>query len=377
MKVLLVIPYFHPKVGGLENYALAIAGGLVKKGWQVVVVTSNHLRRKKDKDLVNGIIVYRLPTLLSLSNTPINPFWFVDLTRIISEEKPDLINGHTPVPFISDVAAIVSFFKKKPFILTYQNDLIKDNALLNIIFDMYYATMGHVVFSIAKRIVVTSSYYANNSKYLLKFKSKLEIIPPGVYLPISRHSSSKNGKLNVLFVGQLSKTHSHKGLDYLLHSIQLLKKSYPMISLTVVGDGDNNEHYKNLAKKLNVDRDISFKGLLDDDELSECYQKATVVVLPSYSSAEAFGMVLIEAAAHHKPVVGSNIGGIPAVISNGQTGFLTEPRNARDLADKIEILFKDPKRASQMGENGFQKVVKDFTWDLQIAKTDKLFKKYI
>src|SRR3712207_4234978 len=107
MKLMIIAPYFYPKIGGLENYAYNIALGLKKKfKWNIVVVTSNHVEKKYKEEKINGLKIYRLPYLFKLSNTPINPFWYFQIREIIKKENPDVINAHTPVPFISDIAAI-------------------------------------------------------------------------------------------------------------------------------------------------------------------------------------------------------------------------------------------------------------------------------
>src|SRR5437667_4672077 len=108
-KIIIVTPYFYPRTGGLENYAFNIAKGLKKKNrWNVTVITSNHLGNKKTKEFIEGIKIYRLPILFKISNTPINPMWYFDIKKIIFEEKPDVINAHSPVPFIADITASVS-----------------------------------------------------------------------------------------------------------------------------------------------------------------------------------------------------------------------------------------------------------------------------
>ena len=128
-KVMFVTPYFPPKIGGAENYAYNIAKGLKKKyGWEVVVVTSNHEQPHKYKEeTLDGMKVYRLPRWFKLSNTPINPMWYFMIKKIIKKENPDIINGHSPVPFIADVAARIA--GKLPFILTYHAGSMKKDKL--------------------------------------------------------------------------------------------------------------------------------------------------------------------------------------------------------------------------------------------------------
>src|SRR5260221_10829938 len=125
MKIVIIIPYFYPTIGGLQNYALHIAKGLQKLQNKVIIITTNHAEKKYVVETIENLVIYRLPVQFRISNTPLNIQWFSDIENIIQNEKPDIINGHTPVPFISDIAAIIAKKHKIPFVLTYQNDLIK------------------------------------------------------------------------------------------------------------------------------------------------------------------------------------------------------------------------------------------------------------
>ena len=124
VKLLLVTPYFPPHPGGLEAYAFNIAQGLMQTyNYEVVVVTSNPNGKKQIIEDYCGIKVYRLPIMLRISNTPINPLWYVTLKRIVRAEKPDIINSHQPVPFIGDLTA--SLTGNIPFVLTYHSGTMR------------------------------------------------------------------------------------------------------------------------------------------------------------------------------------------------------------------------------------------------------------
>lgn len=385
MKLLLVIPYFFPKIGGLENYALQISRGLQEKyKWTVVIITTNHEKNVYKEDTVFGMKVYRLPRLIKLSNTPINPFWYFSIDDIVSKEKPDIINGHTPVPFISDIAERVAYKHKIPFVLTYQNDLVKNSWLLSVLIKVYYMCMGSQTLFQAKKIIASSEYYVKNSSYLKQYAVKIDIIPPGVSLP---HFSLANldskilhdtlalyrDKKNILFIGQLDKTHMHKGLSYLFSSLALVLKKVTNAHVTVIGKGDNISGYTNEVEKLNLQKYVSFLGFVSDEKLPYYLQACDVVVLPSYNDSEGFGMVLIEAGASKKPVIASNIGGIPSVVKNRETGFLVEPKNVQELSSAILKILTNPTLSKEMGLNNYHLVKDNFSWDMQIKKTYDVF----
>ncbi len=376
MKLLVIAPYFFPKIGGLENYAWHIARGLrTKYGWAIVAIGANHTTSSYSEETIDGIKIYRLPYWFKLSNTPINIGWLWDIARIIKKEKPDLVNGHTPVPFISDLAAIVCKFLSIPYILTYHNDLVKNNVL-DVVFRLYYATLGKITFTFSTYIIATSTYYAKHSLYISTYKDKIRIIPPGVDLarmdhivpPESLVQTYKDRKV-VLFVGQLDRTHQHKGLAYLIEAMQKVQQGVPKACLLVIGKGDMLAHYRSATSDICAE----FQSDIDDTRLVEYYKIADVVVLPSTSQAEGLGMTLLEAAACRKPVVGSRVGGIPYVIEDGVNGLLATAADHKDIANKILQLLNNSLTASQMGEAGYKKVAKEFTWDTQVTKAHILF----
>src|SRR3989338_4119208 len=117
-KLLMVTPYFYPKIGGLENYAFNISKGLKEKyNWEIVVITSNHENTGYQEETINGIKIYRLPRWFKVSNTPINPMWYWQIKDIIKKENPNVINAHSPVPFIADMAAKAAKSLGIPFVL--------------------------------------------------------------------------------------------------------------------------------------------------------------------------------------------------------------------------------------------------------------------
>ncbi len=381
-KVLMVTPYFYPKTGGTENYALQIAQGLKKTyAWEIVVVTANHIANGEQKVSYKGITIYRLPISYKISNTPVGLHWKNQIDTIIEKEQPDVINGHTPVPFISDIAARVAKKRNIPFVLTYQNDLVKNNPILQFIINNYYFFMGNTTGKIATKIIVSSAYYPTVSPYLKQFANKLSVISPGVAIPFfdktiptrNLYNRYKNKKI-VLFVGQLDKTHRHKGLHILMKAMREIITTDTTCHLVVIGKGDMIDEYTSLATAVGIHNNIEIITDANNQKLVNYYKLSDVVVLPSINKSEGFGMVLIEANACKKPVIGSRIGGIPYVIQDNKTGLLVNPGDVTDLTKALKKILSNPSLAQKLGENGYKRVLKEFTWDQQVTKTHTLFR---
>lgn len=369
MRILVIVPYYSPHLGGLENYARHISQGLSDLGHEIMIVTSNHLIRHKEVVTIDGIKVHRLPYWFKLFNTPVNPLWRIQLRRIVKNYQPDVINAHTPVPYISDTGERVR--GNIPFILTYHNDLTKNNYILDILCQLEYMLLTNKTLRRSTNIIGTSSTYIEHSRYLSPHIDKCRVISPGVDTKLYTIQKKDNTQSKVLFVGQLHSNHSHKGLNVLIRAMPLLKSEN--VELIIVGEGDDIPRYKALALELGVSS-INFMGRISDKQLASTYQSASVLILPSTTKAEGFGMVILEAAACGTPTIASNIGGISEAVQNGKTGLLIEPNNTRALAEAIDVVLGDPILREQLGSNAYQRAINDFNWSLQSKKTEKVFK---
>lgn len=381
MKILIVTPYFHPSIGGVQNYVLNIAR-LLKKEYKhkIVIITSGDKRGQVEKSVFEDMTVYRLPYDIKLSNTPIGFSWKQQIKDIITDEKPDVINAHTPVPFMADMAARAS--GPITFTLTYHNDLAKSSLLGNCLAKAFYILFSKRTMRRSDRIIATSSYYVATSPYLQKYKEKVEIVSPGV--DFSRFNtkvektllkSKYPDKKIVLFVGSMEKTHTHKGVDVLIKAVAQAKKVIPNIQLVVVGGGDAIPMYMQLAKDLEVTDVIDFPGFIDDQVLPEYYAGSDVFVLPSTNEAEGFGMVLAEAIACGTFVIGTKVGGIPFVIDDETAGLIVEPNNVKSLTDAIQITLLDRKNLIATLNKKTQKAASRFSWSQSVTQTDSILRR--
>ncbi len=357
VKLLLVTPYFLPHPGGLEAYAFNIAKGLMQTyDYEIVAVTSNPNGKKQIIEDYCGIKVYRLPIILQIANTPINPLWYFPLKKIIRAEKPDIINSHQPVPFIGDLAAFVA--GDIPFILTYHAGTMKKNKFpIDIIIHLYEKFVLPYTAKKAKSIICASNFVRNT--ILKKYASKCTVIHPGVDIALFKPNPSIKKEENlILFICSRKSMHKMKGLYCLLDAI----KSFSEVKLRIIGE-----------KADFTDKRITTVGIKQGNDLVEEMQKASVVILPSIGHMEAFPMTLIEAMACQTPVIGANRGGIPEVIREGIDGFVVPAEDSNALALAISKIMADRDLATRLGQSGEAKVREHLTWETRVALTKVVF----
>lgn len=357
VKLLLVTPYFPPYPGGTETYAFNIAKGLMQTyDYEVVVVTSNPQGKKQIIEDYRGIKVYRLPIMLRISNTPINPLWYGTLKGIIHTEKPDIINSYQSVPFIGDLTAFLS--GNIPFILTYCSGKMRKNKFLSdIILFLYERFVWPRTAKKAAKIICLSNFVRNT--ILKRYAFKSTVIHPGVDISLFKPDPTTEKKENlILFICGSKIMHRLKGLYYLLEALKLL----PEVTLHIIGE-----------KVYFTDKRFIAVGIKRGKDLVEEMQKASVVVLPSLIDVESFGMVLIEAMACQTPVVGTNSGGIPEVIEDGVDGFIVPTNDSKALALAISKILTDKELATRMGHSGEAKVREQLAWETRVALTKEVF----
>jgi alpha-maltose-1-phosphate synthase len=172
----------------------------------------------------------------------------------------------------------------------------------------------------------------------------------------------------VLFVGRLT---PHKGLDRLLQAMP--RDAELSIHGTVGHDPAPPEsEYPRHLRGLAAGRRVRFYGPATEHELPWLYRRAAVFALPSVAHtcygrsvaiSELLGLSVLEAMASATPVVASRIGGLPEVVSDGETGFLVEPGDVTALHDRLATLLSDRQLARRLGDNARAAVVDRFTWD--------------
>ena len=354
--VAIVAPYYPPKIGGVENYAERVATAVAAApDLRAVVLTTNTAGRRSILDVSGDVPVIRLGTWARLSNTPLSPLWPIELRRWLRRFDADLINVHQPVPGLGDLAMAVR--GKRPVVLTYHaGSMRKGTPLLDAVIGGYERRVLPRTFARAALLVGVSP-----ASLATGFPGAIQITPgvDGQRFTAGRTPSGRARTL--LYVGRMDRSSAWKGVDVLVRAFAAIA-DIPDARLRLVGAGDATADLAALARRLGVLDRIDFAGELRGADLVAAMQQAAVAVLPSRSAAESFGMALIEAMSCGTPVVGSDVGGIPYVITHGVTGLLVPPGDAGILADACRQILTDGALADRLADAGRRHVTACYAW---------------
>ena len=152
-------------------------------------------------------------------------------------------------------------------------------------------------------------------------------------------------------MGRLSK---EKGIKYLIKAMTDITKKIPAVHLNITGGGPEKENLERLIKQLKLEKNVSFIGQIPNKEIERYYKISNILIVPSICE-EVFPLVGIEAMSAGRPVIGTRVGGIPEWLDDGKTGFLVDPGNSAQIAEKVIQLFSNRKLMDKMGENGRKK----------------------
>jgi glycosyltransferase involved in cell wall biosynthesis len=210
---------------------------------------------------------------------------------------------------------------------------------------------------------------------------KIQVIPPGID---TKKFHAKNdgeafktryhchGSKVILSVGRLN---YQKSFQYLIKAMPMVLQQIPNVKLIIVGEGEQLAYLNQLSKSLGLSESVIFTGAIDSTEIPNAYSAADVFVLPSLF--ESFGIVLIEAQAAGKPVIGTRVGGVPEALVDGETGFLVEPGDPKPLGAAIIRVLSDENLARKMGEKGKKFVEARFSIQSAVSSVIDVYKKLV
>ena len=286
---------------------------------------------------------------------------FFKCLKICRKWRPDIIHAHWPFPHAYIALGAAKLFRI-PLVLNFHGA-----ELLLIRKKKWVKPLLKFAIGQAQAVFANSSFTAGKIKAIRNVD--VEWSPYGTTLDEREGSGLAphpvNGKFKVLFVGRHIE---RKGICYLIEAAKYL--SADKFEIRIVGEGDLTEELKAQAAQLEGDKNaasIVFTGKLVAPELAREYREANVFVLPAIvdhkGDTEGLGVVLIEAMELGLPIIASDVGGIPDVVVNNESGILVPEKDPVALADAIKRIESDPQYTESLLEGARNRIAEHFTWD--------------
>ena len=293
----------------------------------------------------------------------------LNLKRLIREKSIDLVHVNT---IVSTYGAFAGKLARKKVLWHIHEDISKG---------LWNRFLRQLIRVLSDRIVVVSDRIHRS----FGNKNKVTTIHNGIDIKefvkdMEGDTIKQEFDLNKNFpiIGVIGSISPAKGHKYFLKALVEVERKYPKVATLIVGESPPvfrrwRGRMEELVKRIGLKERVIFTGLRED--ISQIMAALDIFVLPSVY--EAFGLVLLEAMAFKKPIIASNVGGIPEIVEDGITGLLVPPGDPESLAKAIIEITQHPKEAMKLGERGRERVKRYFSLDVYVQKIEKVYKEIL
>jgi glycosyltransferase involved in cell wall biosynthesis len=226
-------------------------------------------------------------------------------------------------------------------------------------------------------LVITDKLQEEANKNLPIDKEKVKKLTYGISKPQSNMKLNKSNFMNhnnidpeIFSIGIFSRVEEQKGQHLVLDAINM---SSNLMQLCIIGHVMSKQYKEDLlinAKIYHLTNYLKFINFVDSPMSYMPF--FDIVVMPTYE--ETFGLVVAEAMIMGVPVIGSNAGGVPEIISHGTNGLLFETKNASDLSKKIDMLYENKTLRDQLVSNASEYAYKRYDYDKHFDRLEEIFK---
>ena len=373
-KIVLIGPVY-PYKGGISHYTGMMYRALSKK-YQTYMVSYSFqypklLYKKEQRDYTNDS--FRVEDTKYWIHTA-NPVNWIHAASKIKKLQPDLVIIQWWHPYFAPCYwALTRMLGKKKIIFVCHNVFPHERFPMD-------RMLTKMVLKRGNAFIVQSGKDAEDLQTILPGAKYEQAVHP-TYNAFKFENMSKERGRELLDITEKEKVllffgfvREYKGLKYLIQALPRITERCEDVRLFVVGDfggAENREAYEKLMEENAVRSHITIcDGYIPDREIEKFFAACDLVVLP-YVSATQSGIVQI-AYGFEKPVVVTNVGGLPDVVEDGKTGYVVEPENPTALADAVVRYFKE-NREKEFEEN-VKKEAYRFDWDRMVETVERLYR---
>lgn len=388
MKIVIVVPWFPSSLeGSIESqqgiFEYRQLMKLAKRGNEFKVISIKWRGQCDYEFITDNIEVYRISSAFTFPKIRYPVPKFITFSRKIKQVyrnwNPDLII-YSHMIYLTTLPI---FWLKKP--LSVPSIVTTDafpgiswfwgNKIVDGIGYLYSMLIGRRIFPLADGVQLMSSKLSEYAEKLNISRSKIFDVPRGVdtelFRPINDQGrlrselGTREDDIVVLYVGRLDLV---KGVTYLLQASKRVLPKRDNLKFLIVGDGSLRREFERFAQSLLPN--IIFTGWRND--IPRLMNIADIFILPSLSEGAA--NVVMEASASGLPVIATEVGEVPQIVANGETGILIKPKDVDGLVSAIEKLIAEPLLAKKMGEAGRKRIEQKYSWEVICDKLEKAYR---
>lgn len=354
-------------LSGGPTHVLGLLEHLDKKTFQPYLICPNgNLSREAKKIKEVEVFNIKMASKFQLSSV-------LKIRRTIEKIQ---VEGNPFAPLVVHVHGIRAGFLArlsypKSALMIYTEHRFDADYHLNNFFNEFF--QKKILKKLNKRTKIIIAVSSSVQKFLIESgmsdKEKTVVIPNGISLKekINSNKKTKNDSRSFI-IGTIGSLNKQKGHRYLIEAMPKVLENYPLSILEIIGQGEEKSTLKKLAKRLAIEKNVSFLGQKKD--IGKYLKEFDLFVLPSV--AETFGIVILEAMRAGVPVIASSVGGIRDIIKNNKNGILVKSADSKALSKAIVALLDHPVLAAKIKREGLKRV-QDFDWQKIIKKIEEVY----
>lgn len=288
------------------------------------------------------------------------------LKEQIKQFKPDILHAHYATSY-GLLGALSGF---QPFIISVWGSDVFEFPRKSFLHKKLLA----YIFSKASLICSTSFCMKEEAE---KYTSKsICVIPFGVDTAVYRHlqNAPPVSDKKEITIGLVKTMESVYGIDYLLHAFQFVSRQVKdtKLKLLLVGGGAQMEQYRQLAKELSIEDEVTFTGRIPHNEVISYHRQIDIFVTLTIVE-ESFGVSLVEAMACEKPVIASDVAGFKEVIGSAGCGIIVPRKNAEAAAEAVLYYLQNPAEAAVKAKNARKRVLENYNWKNNVRQMIEVY----
>lgn len=387
LSILMLSWEFPPfKVGGLAAHVFDLSKILVKKGYEVHVVTCS-FPETKEYEIVDGVHVHRFdaytipaPEFLQW-DLNMNLLMEIKSIEIIKKYNIDILHAHDWL--VASAAIGLKHLFRKPLLATIHSlERGRRSGLFND-GQMMLDQIENLLIQEAWHTIVCSQYMQSICHFSFIFPTdKMTIIPNGVRfndfaIELSTEEKQihhkKYAKENEQIVGYIGRLVPEKGVNVLLGAVTNVLKAKPNTKFVIAGEGWHRNELESISKELQIEDKVLFTGYLPEVDFLPYFNVTDILVVPS--TYEPFGIVALEGMATRTPIIVSDVGGLSEIIDHKWTGFKVPPDNSDAIAEAIIELLENNELRERIISNAEEKLTHVYDWTIIADQTIKIYER--
>jgi glycosyltransferase involved in cell wall biosynthesis len=364
MRILYWTDFFLPHIGGIETFSNDLIPALQARGHDVTVLTSPHVPNLPAVEQMGSIPVHRFDMWEVIRTKDLRKI--VSIKRAVTELKrklnPDLTHLHFGATSYMHVQT--QTVVRTPTLTTVhalpESSLTEDSLLSKVV----HASQAVNAVSAKGCQLLARAFPERTDRFSFVYyglghsaQSALEVIPPSFDEPL------------LLCLGRLT---AQKGFDLALKAFAQVQQIIPRARLAIVGEGVEESALKQLAVTLGIADKVDFAGSVPPQDVYGVINQATMVLLPS--RFEGLPLVALQAARMQRPIVSSDVDGLPELVVDRESGLVLKENNELELAKAILRLVENPQAAIAMGKAAAQRFEERFGFDHCVDQYEGLYR---